>query len=161
MLTVEDFEKIRKAVLVEGLSERKTARKFRHSRKTIKKALKHSVPPGYKKRNSPAGAVVLTEPLRFVVDTLLEKNKKIHRKQRMTGTKIHQILVDDYGFGGCVQCQCALQSVPPKGASKCTTFVVILIPYFWVPLQASCEFFDSDLPGSSLVVIPDCRFCRR
>ena len=103
MLTVEDFEKIRKAVLVEGLSERKTARKFRHSRKTIKKALKHSVPPGYKKRNSPAGAVVLTEPLRFVVDTLLEKNKKIHRKQRMTGTKIHQILVDDYRFGGCVQ----------------------------------------------------------
>jgi len=33
MLTVEDFEKIRKAVLVEGLSERKAARKFRHSRK--------------------------------------------------------------------------------------------------------------------------------
>ena len=103
MLTVEDFEKIRKAVLVEGLSERKAARKFNHSRKTIKKALKHSVPPGYKKRISPAGTVVLTEPFRFVVDTLLEKNKTIHRKQRMTGTKIHQILVDDYGFGGCVQ----------------------------------------------------------
>ena len=60
MLTVEDFEKIRKAVLVEGLSERKAARKFNHSRKTIKQALKHSVPPGYKKRISPAGAVVLT-----------------------------------------------------------------------------------------------------
>ncbi len=103
MLTVEDYEKIRKAVLVEGLSERQAARKFHHSCKTIKKALTHSVPPGYKKRSSPAGAVVLTERLRFVIDTLLEKNKTIRRKQKMTGTKIHDILVSDYEFCGCAQ----------------------------------------------------------
>lgn len=90
-------------MLIKSLSERKAARKFHHSRKTIKKALKHSVPPGYKKRSSPAGAVVLTEQLRFVIDTLLEKNKKIRRKQKMTGTKIHEILVSDYEFCGCVQ----------------------------------------------------------
>ncbi len=92
MLTVEDYEKIRKAVLVEGLSERQAARKFHHSRKTIKKALTHSVPPGYKKRSSPAGAVVLTERLRFVIDTLLEKNKTIRRKQKMTGTNMTALL---------------------------------------------------------------------
>ncbi len=103
MLTVEDYEKIRKAVLVEGMSQRRAARKFGHSRKTVAKALKHSVPPGYKRRRSPAGAVVMTEPFCKAVDALLEKNKKIHRKQRMSGTKIHQILVEDYGFGGSVQ----------------------------------------------------------
>ena len=77
MLIVEDFEKIRKAVLVEGLSERKVARKFRHSRKTIKKALKHSVPPGYKKRSSPAGAVVLTESGYVSLSTRFSKRTKI------------------------------------------------------------------------------------
>lgn len=103
MLTVEDYEKIRKAVLVEGLSERKAAKKFGHSRKTIKKALQHSSPPGYSKRKVAAGEVVLTGQYRFIIDSLLEKNKKIPKKQRMTGTKIHRILVDDYGFTGCVQ----------------------------------------------------------
>jgi len=58
-------------------------------------------------------------------------------------------------------CQLALQSVPLKGASKCTTFVVILIPYSLVPLQASCELFDSALSELSSLVAPDCRFCRR
>jgi transposase len=103
MLTVEDYEKIRKAVKIQGMSERQASRKFGHSRKTVKKALEHSVPPGYAKRSSPAGTVVMNDIYRRIVDKLLEKNKKIPRKQRMTGTKIHQILVEQYDFTGCVQ----------------------------------------------------------
>jgi hypothetical protein len=103
MLTVEDYEKIRKAVKIQGMSERQAARKFGHSRKTIKKALENSVPPGYAKRSSPAGVFVMNDIYGRIVDKLLEKNKKIPRKQRMTGTKIHQILVEQYDFLGCVQ----------------------------------------------------------
>ena len=103
MLPVEDYEKIRKAVKIQGMSERQAARKFGHSRKMIKKALEHSVPPGYSKRISPAGEVVMNDIYRRIVDKLLEKNKKIPRKQKMTGTKIHQILVEQYDFPGCVQ----------------------------------------------------------
>ena len=48
MLTVADFETIRKCVKNEGLSQRETARKLGHSRHNVKKALAHAAPPGYR-----------------------------------------------------------------------------------------------------------------
>ena len=102
MLSVEDYEKIRKAVLVNGMSRREAAKTFGHSRKTVAKALKYSSPPAYR-RNRPAGKVVVDPKISGVIKALLAKNKNIPRKQKLTGTRIHEILVDDYDFGGCVQ----------------------------------------------------------
>jgi hypothetical protein len=66
MLTVNHYELIRRAVLIDGLSEREAARKLNHSRNTIAKALRHPAPPGYrlsKERSRPS-----VEPFRAFVE---------------------------------------------------------------------------------------------
>jgi len=46
MKTVDDYEKIRKAYYVEGLSIRAISRQMGHCRKAIRKALDHAEPEG-------------------------------------------------------------------------------------------------------------------
>ncbi|MHB0946522.1 MAG: sigma factor-like helix-turn-helix DNA-binding protein, partial [Sedimentisphaerales bacterium] len=48
MLTVDDYEIIRRKHRDEGLSQREIAEQLGHSRKTIKKALELGIPPGYR-----------------------------------------------------------------------------------------------------------------
>lgn len=43
---VDIYAKVRRAVMVEGLSERGAARQFGLSRKTISKMIWHTLPPG-------------------------------------------------------------------------------------------------------------------
>jgi transposase len=54
MFTVELYAKIRHAVMVDGLSRREAAKRFRVHRNTISKMLSFSVPPGYRRRERPA-----------------------------------------------------------------------------------------------------------
>ena len=54
MFTVELYAKIRRAVMVEGLSRREAAKRFGVHRNTITKMLSFSVPPGYRRRERPA-----------------------------------------------------------------------------------------------------------
>ena len=53
MFTVELYAKIRRAVMVEGLSRREAAKRFGVHRNTITKMLTFSVPPGYRRRERP------------------------------------------------------------------------------------------------------------
>jgi hypothetical protein len=46
---VEIHWRVRRAVLVEGRSQRAVAREFGISRKTIQKMLRYAVPPGYQR----------------------------------------------------------------------------------------------------------------
>lgn len=54
MFTVELYAKIRRAVMVDGVSRRVAARQFGIHRNTIAKMLQFSVPPGYRRRERPA-----------------------------------------------------------------------------------------------------------
>lgn len=47
MYSVELYAAVRRAVLVEGVSERQAARRFGISRKSVRKMLRFAVPPGY------------------------------------------------------------------------------------------------------------------
>jgi transposase len=47
---VEIYGRVRRAVLVEGRSQREVAREFGISRKTIQKMLRYAVPPGYQRQ---------------------------------------------------------------------------------------------------------------
>jgi transposase len=49
MFRVEIYGRVRRAVLVEGRSQREVAREFGISRKTIQKMLRYAVPPGYQR----------------------------------------------------------------------------------------------------------------
>jgi lambda repressor-like predicted transcriptional regulator len=52
MLTVAQYELIRRKVRVDGLSQRVVARELGHSRKTVKKALEQPVPPGDRRKQA-------------------------------------------------------------------------------------------------------------
>jgi transposase len=53
MYSVEIYGRVRRAVYVEGMSERQVAREFGLARETVRKMLQYAVPPGYR-RQQPA-----------------------------------------------------------------------------------------------------------
>ena len=53
MFTVELYARIRRAVMIEGLSRREAAQRFGVHRNTIAKMLLYAVPPGYRRRERP------------------------------------------------------------------------------------------------------------
>ena len=98
MLTVDNYEVIRRLVRIKGWSQREAVRKLRHSRKTVRKALEHGVPPGYR-RTQPVRRPVI-EPVQPIIDAWLKEDQKQPPKQRHTAQRIYERLRDEYGFKG-------------------------------------------------------------
>jgi len=90
MKTVDDYEKIRKAYYVEGLSIRVISRQLGHCRKAIRKALEHAEPEGYQ-RKKPHTAPMIA-PYQSRIEELIKESEQMPRKQRYTGHKIYQLL---------------------------------------------------------------------
>jgi len=97
VLTVDHYEIIRRKVR-DGLSQREVAKELGHSRNTVAKAVKYAIPPGY--RISQPRSKNVIEPFTHIIDTWLEADKKVKRKQRMYATKMYERLCDEYGFTG-------------------------------------------------------------
>jgi transposase len=98
MYTVEIYARVRRAVYVEGMSERQVAREFGLARESVRKMLKYSAPPGYR-RQQPARKPKL-DPWVGVIDAILEEDRERPRKQRHTAKRIHERLRDEQGFSG-------------------------------------------------------------
>src|SRR5271165_2232778 len=89
MYQVEIYGRIRRAVLVEGRSQRSVAREFGLARATVRKMLGHSIPPGYR-RKSPAKRPKLG-PWVGVGDAILEEDLTQPAKQRCASPKLHAV----------------------------------------------------------------------
>ena len=98
MKGVELYGRVRRAVLVDGMSRREAARVFGIDRRTVDKTLAFSVPPGYR-RSKPVRRPKL-DPFIGVIDRILESDTKVPRKQRHTSKRIFERLRDEYGFTG-------------------------------------------------------------
>ena len=80
MKTVDDYERIRKAYYLEGLSIREISRRLHHSRRLIRKAIDHAQPEGYQlKQERPAPVLA---PYKPKIDALIEESEQLPRKQR-------------------------------------------------------------------------------
>ncbi|MBT4888433.1 MAG: IS21 family transposase, partial [Rhodospirillales bacterium] len=82
------YSKVRLACHHNGLSQREAARQFGVCRKTIKKMLSHSEPPGCRRT-----AVDLRPKLdgfTDIIDQILEDDTKRPKKQRHTAVRIHE-----------------------------------------------------------------------
>ena len=53
MYTVDLYPRVRLACHVDGLSQREAASRFGIARETVRKMLRHSEPPGYRRRQPP------------------------------------------------------------------------------------------------------------
>ena len=102
MLKVDDYEKIKKAVLHDGMSQREAAKTFKHGRDTIRKILAHATPPGYQRSREPVQPVI--EPFKAILDAWVqdEIDRKVHRKQRSNAKVLWKRLQDEYSFKGSV-----------------------------------------------------------
>jgi len=95
---VELYARVRRAVVVEKMSEREAARQFGLARETVRKMLRYSIPPGYRRqqvvRRPKLDAWVGT------IDQILEEDKAEGRKQRHTAKRIFERLRDEHGYTG-------------------------------------------------------------
>ncbi len=98
MYGVELYRDVRLAVVGEGLSEREAARRFGIDRRTVKKMLRYSAPPGYR-RSQPVRRPKLGE-FTGLIDAILAADRDVPRKQRHTAQRIFERLRDEHGFNG-------------------------------------------------------------
>jgi len=95
---VEIYGRVRRAVRVEGRSQRAVAREFGLSRETVRKMLQYAVPPGYQ-RQQPIKRPKLGAWL-GVIDAILNDDKQRPPKQRHTSKRIFERLKEEHGFTG-------------------------------------------------------------
>jgi transposase len=98
MKTVEEYEQIRRAFFVEGLSIRAIHRKLQVDRETIRKAIVEPVPKPYQ-LDQPRAAPVLGA-YKGRINELLEESEALPRKQRYTARTIFKMLLAE-GYQGC------------------------------------------------------------
>lgn len=98
MFKVELYGRVRRAVLVDALSQRSVARDFGLSRKMIRNMLAYALPPGYQ-RQQPIKRPKLG-PWLGVIDAILEDDKIRPAKQRHTAKRVLDRLRDEHGFAG-------------------------------------------------------------
>lgn len=98
MKRVELYLKVRRAVMIDGLSRRSAAAFFGINRKTVDKMLVFPEPPqhGRSGRSFSGKLSGLTE----IIDQILSDDRSVHAKQRHTGTRIFERLRDEHGFTG-------------------------------------------------------------
>ena len=100
MYGVELYAAVRLAVVDEGLSHHEAGRRFGIDRRTEKKMLSYSAPPGYR-RTKPVRRPKL-DGFTGIVDAILEADADpdVPRKQRHTAHRIFERLRDEHGFTG-------------------------------------------------------------
>ena len=98
MFTVELYARIRRAVMIEGLSRREAAKCFGVHRNTISKMLTYPVPPGYQRRERPVSNKL--GPHTAWIDAVIEADRGVHKKQRHTAQRIYERLRDERDFSG-------------------------------------------------------------
>jgi transposase len=95
---VEIYGRVRRAVRVEGRSQRAVALDFGLSRETVRKMLEFAVPPGYR-RLQPVRRPKLG-PWIGVIDAILDDDRQRPPKQRHTAKRIFDRLREEHQFTG-------------------------------------------------------------
>ena len=98
MYGVDFYAEVRRACRVKGMSIREASRVYDLDRKTIRKMLSFSVPPGYRRRRAPKRPKL--DPFIGIIDQILEEDGARPRKQRHTVKRIFERLRDEHGFEG-------------------------------------------------------------
>src|SRR5665647_486029 len=139
MFKVELYGRVRRAVLVEGRSQRAVAREFGIARKTIQKMLRYSVPPGYQRQQAVKRPKL--GPWLGVIDAILEEDKTRPAKQRHTAKRIFERLKAEHGFcGGYTIVKDYVRGEELRGRE-------MFVPLVHPPGEAQADF------GEALVVI--------
>ena len=139
MYRVDLYLRVRRAVMVEGMSVREASRVFGLHRDTVRKMLAYSVPPGYRRQSPPRRTKL--EPFTGVIDRILDDDHRVPKKQRYTAKRIWERLRDEYGFDG------GYTTVKDYLRENRRQTKEMFVPLSHPPGQAQCDF------GEALVII--------
>jgi len=95
---MDKWTRIRRDVLVGGMSRRDACKKYNLNFRTIQKILEHQEPPGYRQKGERDKPKI--GPFIPIIHEILEADKQSHSKQRHTGERIFQRLCKEYGYTG-------------------------------------------------------------
>ena len=98
MISVVDKEIIRKLYHVQGKSIRWIAREIGCARQTVRKAIQNAEPPKYNLAKPRPKPVI--GPIKAIVEQWLKEDQDRPLKQRHTGRRIYERLVEEYGYQG-------------------------------------------------------------
>jgi transposase len=136
---VEVYARVRRAVQVDGMSIRQAAREFGLARKTIRKMLQFSLPPGYE-RKKPIQRPKLG-PWLGIIDQILVDDPSQPKKQRHTAKRIWDRLKTEHAFSG------GYTVVKDYVRQARLTHKEVFVPLAHPPGDAQADF------GEALVVI--------
>ena len=139
MYKVDVYLRVRRAVMVEGMSIREASRVFGLHRDTVRKMLAYSTPPGYRRKIPPRRPKL--EPFMGVIDGNLQEDHRVPKKRRHTAKRIYERLRNEYGFDG------GYTIVKDYVREHRRQTREMFVPLFHPPGQAQCDF------GEALVVI--------
>ncbi len=97
MLTVEDYARIRRAHR-DGLKIRAIAKQFHHSRRKVREALRDAEPRPYARRK--ASSAPKLDPVKPIIDQILQDDEQAPPKQRHTATQIFRRLKAEHQYAG-------------------------------------------------------------
>lgn len=137
MHLVEMYAAVRRAVYVEGLSQREAARRFGLSRVTVRKMLQFSVPPGYQ-RKQPIRRPML-EPYLVLIDQMLQEDKARSKKQRHTAQRIFERLREEHAYPGGVTIVRDYVRHQRQGQQE------VFVPLAHPPGHAQVDFGEADV----------------
>ncbi len=135
MYKVDVYLRVRRAVMVEGMSVREAARTFGLHRDTVRKMLEYAVPPGYRRQVPPRRPKV--SPYTGVIDRIVEDDHQVPKKQRHTAKCIYERLRDEYGYdGGYTIVKDDVREHPRQTRE-------MFVPLSHPPGQAQCDFGEA------------------
>ena len=139
MYRVDVYLRVRRAVMVDGMSVREAAQVFGLHRDTVRKMLAYSVPPGYRRPDSAQKTQAGALHRRHRPDP--GGRPGAPRKQRHTAKRIFEWLRDEYRFDG------GYTTVKDYVRENRRQTREMLVPLSHPPGHAQCDF------GEALVVI--------
>ena len=128
---MELWTKIRRQVLVDGVSKREILRDTGMHWKTLEKILGHSKPPGYQRRKPRPEPKI--GPFRDRIAAILDADREVHKKQRHTAKRIFERIRDEGYSGGYTQVKEAVREI--KGRKR-----EVFVPLEHPPGEAQMDF---------------------
>src|SRR5271155_5323631 len=128
---MEQWNEIRRRVLVEGVSRRQVQRETGLHWKTLKKILEHSEPPGYRQR-APRAKKKLG-PYVERIRQILKEDKALPKKQRHTAKRIFERLREEGYVGGYSAVKDEVRDLEQKNRE-------VFVPLAHEPGEAQVDF---------------------